>query len=530
MPSLIVEIFFTLSNSLSRPFSGVRPCRLLSNQVQAFGKPLEYQAECSTVFASHSEMVDSKGRWESRKAKKRQQSEEFHNLLEVLAADTDFVTAIKASDSNVSVKDLEIMIHNHLTTLHYTSLSLSLSFRDLQSRILLIDVSNADPMIQELHLAFQSHSQNSSRKKRRQNASHRIGFTHTIGSFHNLRVILMRRLPPSQIYPPVDYIVLEGSGPEPEPLVNKDTSCKQPAQFHRLDESRLNRTIGANESVVVIDEDTREIVAIVIRNFAKSSFSIIKNWATKLIRNTVCRRRKSQRNGKGILVLFGTSTGPRHNKIVGWVRNLEDRWLKSTDRNQHDTELSSLFGLFYSLVRAQISPDIVNCFENTIQGSNLPRIDFCGNNEFTIPFDLPLHFSAYEMAPPEGYAAVDYIKEIHSDKHFEGCPWGVYWNICRDQPQNEIGIESGANFFIADYGLRIVNSENVCVTWNIEMQHGTSWYHNELSHVGLAFILGRDLEKTWNRRQQGQKGPTRFEKGLLIVDASNSEVDSESNE
>jgi hypothetical protein len=51
-------------------------------------------------------------------------------------------------------------------------------------------------------------------------------------------------------------------------------------------------------------------------------------------------------------------------------------------------------------------------------------------------------------------------------------------------------MKSGANFLVANYGLRIVNSENVCVTWNIAMKHGTSWYYDGLSHIGLAFILG----------------------------------------
>jgi hypothetical protein len=490
----------------------------ISSVVRAFGKPLEYQAECSLAFACHSEMF-SKDRWGSRKARQMQQQEEFGRLLKALAANTDFVTAV-ASDPNLSQKDLETIIHNHATTLRCTSLS-TISFRDLQSRILAHDVSNADSDIQELHSAFQLYSETPSRKKRRQNTAHRIGFSHTLNTFHKLRVIPMRRL--SQPYPPPGYIVLERPGPEPEPLVEKDYTCKHPARFQELDDSRLSRTIGANESVVIIDEDTKEIVAIVIRNFAKGSFPIIKKWATKLIRDTVRRRRTSQRNGKGILVLFGTSTGPRNNKIVGWVRNLANRWMKSPDRKDHDTELSSLFGLFYSLVRAQISPEIVEDFERTIRDANLPRIDFHGNNEFIIPFDCPLRFSGYEMAPPEGYAAIDYLKEIHHDKHFKGCPWGVYWNIARDQPQNNVGMKSGANFFIADYGLRIVNSENVCVTWNIAMEHGTSWYYDDLSHVGLAFILGRDLENTWNRKGQGKEGVTRFDDGLLIVDASDSE-------
>jgi len=83
--------------------------------------------------------------------------------------------------------------------------------------------------------------------------------------------------------------------------------------------------------------------------------------------------------------------------------------MKSPDRKDHDTELSSLFGLIYSLVRAQMSPKIVKDFERTIREANLLRIDFHSNNEFTLPFHCPLHFSGYEMAPHEGYAVIDYL-------------------------------------------------------------------------------------------------------------------------
>jgi hypothetical protein len=454
-------------------------------------------------------------------ASQKQKAEEFARLLPALAADTDFVTAITSDD--LSLKDLETVIHNHAMTLNCSNLY-NISFRDIRSRVLALDVSNSDPAIQELFSAFKLYSDKPAQKKRRQNTANLIGFTPTKNTFHTLEVAPLRRL--SQPYPPPNYIVLERPDEsEPKPLIEKDRTCKKPAKFHKLIESRLQYTVPADKSIVIVDEDTKEIVAIVIRSFAKASFPIVKKWANKLIRDTVRRRRTSQRNSKGILVLFGTSTGPRNNKIVGWVRNLADRWLKASDRNDHDTELSSLFGLFYSLVQTQVSPQIVQDFEETIEKANLPRIDFHGNSEFTIPFKTPLRFSGYEMAPPEGYAAIDYLKEIHDDKHFKGCPWGVYLNIVREQPQNRVGIESGANFFVSDYGLRIVNSENVCVTWNISKKHGMSWYYDGLSHVELAFILGRDLENTWCRQKQGEQGSTRFEKGLLIVDASDSDDD-----
>jgi hypothetical protein len=58
-------------------------------------------------------------------------------------------------------------------------------------------------------------------------------------------------------------------------------------------------------------------------------------------------------------------------------------------------------------------------------------------------------------------------------------------------------MEYGANFFISDYGLRIVNLENVCVIWDISLWHGTSWYYDGLEHVGIAFVLSPTTESAW---------------------------------
>jgi hypothetical protein len=223
----------------------------------------------------------SKDRWSSKKARQKQKQEEFTRLLQALASDTKFVTAIVSDGSNLSQKDLEVIIHNYATTLQCPSLA-TLSFQQLQSRILSYDKTNADSTIQELLFAFRSYSDGPSRKKRRQNTANRMGFTPTRNTFHTLEVVKLPKL--SQPYPPPDYVVLERPDEsEPTPLVEKDYTCKKPATFHKLIESRLQYTVPADKSVVIVDKDTNEIVAIVIRSFAKASFPIIKNWANKLI-------------------------------------------------------------------------------------------------------------------------------------------------------------------------------------------------------------------------------------------------------
>ena len=49
--------------------------------------------------------------------------------------------------------------------------------------------------------------------------------------------------------------------------------------------------------------------------------------------------------------------------------------------------------------------------------------------------------------------AINFMKDIHRDRHWEGCPWGVYWTLLRHQKQGPEGTKSGASFFMSDYGL-----------------------------------------------------------------------------
>jgi hypothetical protein len=58
-------------------------------------------------------------------------------------------------------------------------------------------------------------------------------------------------------------------------------------------------------------------------------------------------------------------------------------------------------------------------------------------------------------------------------------------------------LECDTNFFIANYGLWIVNSENVVVIWNISLFHDTSWYYDGLKHIGIAFVLSPTAENAW---------------------------------
>src|SRR5437762_8375899 len=64
--------------------------------------------------------------------------------------------------------------------------------------------------------------------------------------------------------------------------------------------------------------------------------------------------------------------------------------------------------------------------------SGMPRLDKRDLQQFSLPFtDHPVTFKGHPLAPPEGYMAINFMKDIHRDGHWEGCPWGVYWTLLR---------------------------------------------------------------------------------------------------
>ena len=150
-------------------------------------------------------------------------------------------------------------------------------------------------------------------------------------------------------------------------------------------------------------------------------------------------------------------------------------------------------------MRAQAPPEIIQDLETAMTNAGLPRLDFDRRMKFSLPFlfKKPITFCGYSLSPPEGYIAHNFSKQIHIDKHWTNCPWGAYWNLKRGTTAGQAGMEHGANFFIAEYGLRIINSENICVIWNISLSHGTSWYYDGLEHVGIAFVLSSTTESAW---------------------------------
>jgi hypothetical protein len=348
-------------------------------------------------------------------------------------------------------------------------------------------------------------------QKSRRNFARRMGIMNKEPELQypsDLKVIYLDRLPENNIYPPFDHHILERPYPvlPPPPKVH-DRTCAYSDKYHVLDESMLQYTVGEDESAIIFDRTTKELVAVVVRGFVKSYYNSVEEWSSALILETLNRRRPVLRNNPG-MVQLGVSTGSRQAPLFGWVRNLYDKYKKSNDCQTQDQHLSSLFGFFYSFVRGQL-PIIASKFEDILVKPGVPRYDQYDSQQFTLPFANGPTFHCPQLAPPEGYVSHNFSRQIHRDGHWKDCHVGVYWSIIRKHINGRIGKESGGNFFVADYGLRIINATNSCIGWDISLTHGTGVLENGLDQLTITSLLSRKTELSWASYEK------KYKEGLL---------------
>ena len=106
---------------------------------------------------------------------------------------------------------------------------------------------------------------------------------------NNLPDLPIHRLNWLQVeYPPQNHFILEHLD-LPVPPIQKvvDPTCNTCTNYHKLDESWLQFTLPANESGIFVDNESDEIIAVVLRDFAKDYVSLIQEWGEAVIRDSL---------------------------------------------------------------------------------------------------------------------------------------------------------------------------------------------------------------------------------------------------
>ena len=438
------------------------------------------------------------------KSKKDINREKFSLLIESLSLDQEFCSVIQSSFVD-RIKVLDDTVVLHATKVGYYLPLRGHPSRNFQSLLMRHTGLHLPESVRQLQKSYINHHEDAQHRRQVcQRIATRIGFKGNLKGLPNIPIKYLHRLSLGQEYPPTNYIVFENPvAPFPNKPKVIDPSCSHPRDFHRLNENKLAYTLEANDSAIFLDFETGELIAIIIRGLAKDYINIIQPWAVSLIEDSLNRRRLTQRNNPK-MAQVGVSTGARSASLFGWVRNLFKRFQEASDKQQHEYNISSLFGIFYALLRAQV-PFITDIYEDIMAKSEMPRLDQYSAQQFTLPIGNNITFIGHPLAPPEGYISNNYYKHIHIDKHWEGCPWAMYWNILREQAQGRVGKESGASFFVSQYGLRIINASNTCVAWDVSKPHGTGWYEGGVKHIGIATLLSKATQLTWQKYKQKVK-------------------------
>jgi hypothetical protein len=425
----------------------------------------------------------------------------FNQLVEVLGNDLEFCSII-THPSHSRAQQLDIKVRSIAVTLNYLPLIRSSSpAQSFYSQLCNTDSNTLITEALKLKNLFKVYHDNKYRIfHNRQRIANRIGFKELNITSEGLPIypiILLDSL--ESPYPPARHIVLEqhyNPLPPKPPLI--DRSCSYISDYCILNEDQLQYTVTMNEQGIFRDRKSGELIAIVVRNLAKDYYNIIQPWSVELVKKSVARRYLTLRNNPK-MARVGISSGARDKSLFGWVRNLKKPYTTANDKEKHEHHISSLFGYFYALLRGQV-PIIAKDFENAINLSGLPRLDPYDTKQFTLPFDnQTITFTQYPLAPPEGYIAHNFSRGIHNEQSWYKCPWGVYWNLLRSHSKGSLGKESGGSFFIAKYGLRILNDSNTCVIWNRSHLHGTGHYEKGLEHVGIAILLSDVTERCWKK-------------------------------
>ena len=263
----------------------------------------------------------------------------------------------------------------------------------------------------------------------------------------SLSTYTLPKLPTSEIYPPPNHGVYETEeiqvlwehhllhGRQPDSRLRRHPLLL-------LEEGRLKLDIARQQSAMIQDEATGEIVAMIYRNFMPRQYHSILEWINATILASIHRKRSArvssypitlssdfsisnlhyinfkpliQLEDLGKIVQTGYSGGSRSHPQFDWAKNLLSKNFNPEEQQQIDYLESSVFALFWNMARRLIHGDISKDIEEFLE-TGVKRIDAKGkgeNNTYTIQYEGEVfEFKQGQLAPPVGFFASNYSRYV----------------------------------------------------------------------------------------------------------------------
>ncbi|OSC97349.1 hypothetical protein PYCCODRAFT_1428497 [Trametes coccinea BRFM310] len=148
---------------------------------------------------------------------------------------------------------------------------------------------------------------------------------------------------------------------------------------HLLQPKKLVRTVGPEESCVLIDADDDSIVAVILRGASGTEddgYSGFLDWATMTIKDGLKNRHHIRKEDPGLMIQTGYTAGQISVSCFNWVRNLVDPHALTPEQiASSDYANSCLFAAGWNIIRSSLPHAVTNDWVDFLRKHGLPVMD-----------------------------------------------------------------------------------------------------------------------------------------------------------
>ncbi|TFY51121.1 hypothetical protein EVJ58_g10728 [Rhodofomes roseus] len=272
--------------------------------------------------------------------------------------------------------------------------------------------------------------------------------------------------------------------------------------------SKLARVIPAGENAIIRDSETRELIAVVIRDWCSNPAVVASLNKTVAKGVGLCVSVRKEDTGK--IVLVGYSAGSRSRPYFDWSRNVRSKKHTAEFLQNYNMTVSSAFALMWNMMRARLPKELLADLDEYLAVNNLCRMDGnrtmkasadgCGEY-FVEKGDTVITFAHEKLAPPGAVMGANYARAIHSEA--QPHKFAYSWTTGRNT-------DLGGSFYVASHGIKIEQAANTFIAWQPRLAHGTSMLACDphlmeppFAQQGMSIVSSMRLATTWKRYMDG---------------------------